>query len=142
MNSEKKKPYAEVARERMEKTLENKRLEEAEQLAQAKAAFACEYEKEKTKLENGGMQQLFEEEWMPLIDGAAGRGERETVLVLQRNQGKSSSLWAQNRARYDVGVVFLKQEGFCTEFKERFSEGTGGDDSYPAETSVGIEVRW
>ena len=142
MKKEKKKPYADVVRERMKKELENKLLKAAEELAQAKAAFASEYEKEKTRLKNGGIQQLFEDEWMPLIDEAAGRGERETILVFQRNQGKSFSLSAQNQARYDVGDGFLKQEGFCTEFKTRFSEGTGGDDPYPDETSVGIEVSW
>ena len=142
MESEKKRLYAKVARETTERAGANKRLKEAEKLAQAKAAYASEYEKEKTRLKNGGMQQLFEEEWMPLIDGAAGRGEDETILVLQRNSGRDVAFSAENKARYDVGIGFLSQEGFSVYWYQRFVEGTGGDDPYTNETFIGIKVRW
>ena len=142
MGSEKKKVYADVVKERMARATENRFREEAEKLVQAKVAFAGEYGKEMMRLENGGMQGLFEAEWQPQIDKAADRGERETILVLQRNQGRSFSLSAQNQARYEVGVAFLSREGFSSELSQCFLEGTGGDDPYPDETFIGIKVRW
>ncbi|OGF35097.1 hypothetical protein A2482_00070 [Candidatus Falkowbacteria bacterium RIFOXYC2_FULL_48_21] len=142
MNSEKKKPYAEVVRERMEKAQEEKHLAQAARTKRESAAYWSAYEEEKVRLENGGMQALFEKEWKPQIDEAAGRSENEITIVLQRNSGRNDVFFTENKVRYEVGVVFLSREGFITELHLRFLEGTGGDDPYPDETFIGIKVRW
>jgi len=61
---EKKKPYAEVAREKTLEALDDKhRKENGERLHQK-----AEYEKEKSRLEGGGMREFFEKFRKPLID--------------------------------------------------------------------------